>query len=156
MKVLRSEMEAYAPFFKKDYERTVQPWQGAKPSFTPVLRSKPGEIAIQIRIGGSKEAKNKWLYLDKGTRPHKIRVRRARFLAFASGKYRAGSSPNSTFTSRSTKASGPTVYKKEVHHPGFPARNFTQIIVNNHQRPFAQWMEAAMRKAAAASGHGGK
>lgn len=153
MKVLRTEMEKYAPFIKKDFERLVQPWEGDKPGFTPVLKSQTGQITIEIRVTGSKLAKDKFKWLNLGTKPHTIRARRAKYLRFQTG-YQPGSKPNQTFTSKPRKADGAFVQKKQVHHPGFPARNWSKLIVDAHQKPFERWMEAAMRQAAKASGHG--
>lgn len=155
MKTLRSEMEKYAPFIKKDFERLVQPWEGDKPKFVPVLKVKSSQIVIEIRVTGSKLAKNKFMWLNLGTKPHIIKAKRAKYLRFQTG-YQPGSKPNQTFTSKPKQADGAFVQKKQVHHPGFPARNWSKLLVDAHQKPFERWMEAAMRAAAKASGHGAK
>jgi hypothetical protein len=106
---------------------------------------------LQIRVLGPKKGRDKWRYLNEGTRPHKIRPKGNYPLRFQSG-YSAGSSPKSTFV-MGGKASGPEVFAKAVNHPGFPAREWSQLIVKEKQAPFERWMKAAMETAARVSGH---
>lgn len=150
--VLRQEMEKYAPFMIKDFEKVVQYWKGDKPRFVKAMIVRKDYIAIQIRVTGSEEARNKWIWLNEGTRPHKIRAKNAKRLQFRTGGA-AGSKPKSKFTIPATPADGAFVSKQEVNHPGFPAREWSLIILKEHEKPFQRWMEAAMRKAAQASGH---
>ncbi len=155
MDTLQAELEKYAPFLKKDFEHLVDYFTGAKPTFTPVIVTKPSEIAIQIRVVGPQEGREKFRWLNEGTKPHVIRAKRAKYLHFRTG-YQAGSRPGAVDTHRAGKAEGDWVRKQSVKHPGFPARNWSQLIVDAHQGPFRAWMEAAMRQAAKASNHGVK
>lgn len=153
--VLHKEMDKYAPFLVKDFERTTSRWGGAKPKFSPHLVTRADAIAIEIHVVGSEKGRNKWHWVNEGTRPHKIRAKNARYLHFQTGS-KASSRPGTTHTVRASKGSGGWVRKKEVRHPGTEARDWSGLIAKDHQRPFQQWMEAAMKAAAKASGHGEK
>jgi len=154
MRTLRGEMEKFAPFLVKDFEKTTAGWQGDKPKFTPVLKESAGEIVIQIRLAGNKHGREKWNWLNYGTAPHVIRAKNAPALRFQTG-YSAGSKPGTTFTSRASKSGG-WASAKEVHHPGTAAREWKDLIIKNNQPLFERWMSAAMRNAASESGHGAK
>lgn len=151
---LQAEMEKFAPFLVKDFEKTTVNWEGEKPTFTPVLRVEPGMLRLQIRVTGPQKGRDKWKWINAGTRPHKILPKRAKRLKFQTG-YQAGSTPGKTFTTRH-QATGEVVFSKGVNHPGNAPRNWSEIIVKENQRPFERWMTAAMQRAAAASGHGVK
>lgn len=155
MSVLDQEVRKYAPFLVNDYEKPTKAWQGDKPRFVPVFKTGGGRISITIRVLGPELGKNKWHWLDAGTKAHKIpkRVRKGKRLHFRSGKYQAGSRPGSLSTSRPGYPKGPFVSPKQVNHPGNAPRGWTEIIVRENQRAFERWMQAAMQHAARASGH---
>lgn len=153
MKVLAREMEKYAPFMVNDFERVVRPWDGEKPTFSPAFYVHlPNDMRLTIRVIGPEMGRNKWKWLNEGTQRHKIVAKNAPRLAFRGG-YQAGSKPNSKFTHKASAGKGPLQTPKEVMHPGNKPRNFTHLIILEHEKPFAEWMKAAMRRAAAASGH---
>lgn len=79
----------------------------------------------------------RWLWTDKGTKPHIIRARNAPRLAFPS-VFTPKSKPNSLKASAGSSG-GPTVYAMEVHHPGTEPRNFTKTI---HQRYHSDFKKA--------------
>lgn len=152
LRVLRGEMEKFAPHLVKEFEKTTAGWRGEKPKFTPVMKETSGEIRIQIRLAGPKKGREKWNWINYGTKPHRITPRRAKALRFQTG-YSAGSKPGTTFTSRASKSGG-WVSSQGVNHPGTEARGWKEIIVRENQPLFERWMSAAMRNAARASGHG--
>jgi hypothetical protein len=152
MRTLRGEMEKFAPFLVKDFEKTTAGWQGDKPKFTPVLKMDGAGITIQIRLAGSAHGREKWNWLNYGTKPHKIRAKAGKRLHFQTG-YSAGSKPGTTFTSRASRSGG-WASKDEVNHPGTAAREWKDLIIKDNQPLFERWMSAAMRNAAKASGHG--
>lgn len=67
-----------------------------------------------------------WNMLDQGTRPHTIRPKRAKILAFPSG-HTAKTQPRRLRSYRGG-SSGPTVFAPEVHHPGTEPREWTKVI----------------------------
>lgn len=119
----------------KDYRETVKTWK-RKPKFTASApRFERGNYVIAVgtddRIYG---------YVDKGTKRHRIRPRRARFLRFQSG-YTAKTIPLA-IRSRSGGASGATVFSRGVMHPGTEARKFSEVIaIRAHAR-----FEKALKK----------
>lgn len=83
-------------------------------------------------------------YVSKGTRPHIIRAKRAKYLAFGS-VYSPKTTVNSLDSSSGSR--GPTdTFRKEVHHPGTDARNFDKIAAKNARRVFPDAVRAAIRK----------
>lgn len=66
--------------------------------------------------------------------------------------YSAGSSPNSLFTIGASTGDQ-VVYAGHVRHPGTKARNWSELVVKNQQKPFTQWMQAAASKALRETGH---
>lgn len=149
-KVLESEFKKYAPFLVKDFDKTTRHWKGDKPTFEPHAKITSTEWRLKIRLAGPKEGRAKWNYLNEGTRPHVIRPKGNYPLRFRTG-YQAGSSPGTLFTFAGG-ATGPEVRAREVHHPGNAAREWSDLIVKDQQKPFERWMQAAMKRAAAASG----
>ena len=149
--ILQAEMKKFAPFLVKTFEHTTDSWQGEKPKFTPVFRKDGGALRIQVRLAGPKKGREKWLYVNYGTRPHKIKAKPGNTLRFQTG-YQAGSTPGQLRTARSSK-SGSWRSAKEVNHPGTEARNWKELIIKDYQVAFERWMGAAMSHAARASGH---
>lgn len=85
-------------------------------------------------------------FVDAGTKAHIIRPKRSKYLSFSSG-YRAktrvgviGSQPGGSF--------GDTVLAQEVHHPGFPGRQFTVRIKQRRQKTIEQETAQAVAKVA--------
>lgn len=152
-KVLETEFRKYAPFLIKDFERTTTNWKGEKPKFTPVIKGKveSGKMVLQIRVVGPQKGRDKWKWLNEGTSPHTIQPKGNYPLRFKSG-YTAGSRPKQLFTIGASSF-GDEVRAKEVHHPGFPAREWSDLIIKEHETSFYRWMKAAMERAARSSGH---
>lgn len=90
-------------------------------------------------------------YVHDGTRPHIIRPRRARALAFQSG-YRAKTTPGS-IKARGGGPTGTAVIRPFARHPGFAGRNFTPVIADNQEPLFAKEMQDRFEEGAAKSGH---
>lgn len=144
----------------KDYENVTRTWEH-KPRMIGdrgAQVSSP-QIGTQIRVmvGPDPADDNSRIfgYVDKGTRPHVIRPRRAKALAFVwggPGSYRAKT--RSGFLS--STAGGPTgslVFRKFVRHPGTKARNFTEQIQSKWQALSYREAADAVVKASRASGH---
>ena len=86
----------------------------------------------------------RWLWTDKGTKPHIIRPRNAKRLAFPS-VFQPKSQPNSLKAS-SGSSGGPTVYAQEVHHPGTEPRNFTKTIHTRYHSDFKRAVSDSIAK----------
>lgn len=153
MAVLEAEFEKYAPYLLSEFKKTTAHWKGEKPVFKAVMTPHKGRnIRLEIRVLGPQKGRDKWRWLNEGTKPHTIRPKGKGYpLRFQAG-YQAGSKPGQTFTTSGRK-SGEMVAAMEVHHPGTAAREWSELIEKMHQRPFERWMQAAMGHAAEASGH---
>lgn len=90
-------------------------------------------------------------FVHDGTRPHIIRPRRAKALAFGAN-YTAKTRPNA-IRAGSGGSSGGTVFSKGVPHPGITPRNFTPVIAKNQQPLFAKEMQDRFKEAVKKSGH---
>lgn len=86
-----------------------------------------------------------WRYVDAGTRPHIIRVRRARWLRFQAG-YQAKTRPGS-LVSGAGGPSGPFRFAKEVKHPGTKARNFSRALRAKWKTKWPQMVRDAIDQA---------
>lgn len=137
VKAIENALEGTAKAIRVDQLVTVQTWTH-KPQFT-IERSGEYEriIATSDEIYG---------YVDLGTRPHTIRARNAAQLRFQSG-YKAKTSPN-VIASRPGGKFGPTVYAREVKHPGTKARGFSKAIARKWNR---EWPRNLQRAIAAAN-----
>ena len=137
----------------KDFESTTRTWEH-KPRFETLLSlTGPGPVvlvATDDKIYG---------YVTRGTKPHLIW---AGYYTGKSGKralvYPGRSVPKTrpgVLGSGPGSRSGPTMVRPYVQHPGTKARRFDELIERNWRSRFRRDMEAAMRRAAAKSGHGG-
>lgn len=136
IKAIENAMEGTAKAIKVDLLVTAQTWTH-KPTFTI---ERPGDYERVISTGSKIYG-----YVSEGTRPHIIRPRNAQRLAFQTG-YKAKTSPN-VIASRPGGKFGPTVYSREVKHPGTQARNFTKAIGKKWGREFPRTLQRAIAAA---------
>ena len=145
---LLNGLRSVARAVERDYKETVKTWE-TKVEFETIISLRGGKA--EFLVGTSSKI---YEYVDKGTRPHVIKPKKAKFLRFQSG-YRAKTTPG-VISSGSGGRSGDVVYSKGVMHPGTKARNFSKLINKKYERRFKDEMHAAMRRAAQKSGHGVK
>lgn len=129
-----------------DFNKTTRTWEHNVDFKGVVKDSREGvtvEVSTKDKIYG---------YVDQGTRPHIIRPRRAKALAFAS-RYKAKTTVR-VIGSHKGGSGGKTVFAQEVHHPGTDAREFSHLIQAKWQPRLKRQVEAAIAKAARRSGHG--
>ncbi len=148
---LLNEMRKVGTAVKKDYEKTTRTWKH-KPKFeVSVSLKQPGPTLI---VETDDEI---YRYVDKGTKPHLI------FAGIYTGK---SSKKALSFPVRSAPKTRPgmlrsmpgfkssaKVARPYVQHPGSKPRGFEEAIGKIWTPKYKRWMEAAMRKAARASGH---
>lgn len=126
-----------------DFESTVSTWL-TPVSFRGQKIITTSGIGIQVQpSGGGAEI---WSYVNEGTRPHVIRPKFARSLAFRSG-YRPKTRPG-RIKSGSGGPSGSTLFAQQVMHPGTEARDFTRLIAEKWKPEFKRIGENAMRRVA--------
>lgn len=139
--VVNDELYRVAVDMRGDFEKTTKTWE------TPV------SFGITKHLKGWKvETKSEiYKFVDKGTRAHVIRPKRAGGVLAFKGQYSAKTSPG-VIGSRAGGAKGNTVVTKEVHHPGTRARNFTQIIYRKWQKQVPRRVQKAIKGGVEAAG----
>lgn len=90
--------------------------------------------------------------LDKGAKPHKIRAKKAKALAFNTF-FRAKTKPN-TLSSSAGKSAPPVGFAKEVQHPGIKARAWTRLVLKRSRPRFQRNVDKAVRVAVARANKG--
>lgn len=152
MQHVNREAVKYGAFIKKDFERLTSPWRGDKPEWVLVTTISGDGIFLEVRPRDfSDQGALKFIWIDKGTKPHDIFPVNADRLRFTV-PYTAGSAPGKLFTTPSSTG-GEVVYADHVRHPGTKARNWSDLTAKNHQKPFTSWMTAAFRQALRSTGH---
>ena len=137
LNALRAEGKIVA----KEFDKTTRTWKGVKPKFEVLIGLDGKDATVVVGPTGSKLAVSKWVWIDQGTRAHRIRAKKAPFLAFRSG-FKPKTMPNK-ITSFPGKSFGSWVFKKEVRHPGTKPRSFTIIVVKRRAEPFRRAMVKA-------------
>lgn len=142
----------------KDYARTTDKWE-TKVKFHAETRSSVSgsaytgkfvtEYKIEIKVSDDEGGKI-WGYVNGGTPPHVINVKKAKALHFLS-EYTPKTTPGSYISGRGGSG-GSDVYTKQVRHPGTKARNFDETIAQNRQKWFDSEMIMALWKAAQKAG----
>lgn len=109
---------------KVDLQVPTQTWKNEhKANF--IIVKQPGKRLVQT-------SDTPYIYVDQGTKPHVIRAKNAKVLAFQAN-YQAKTSPR-WIGSRAGGPSGPMVYTPEVHHPGFEGRAFSETVAEKWQK----------------------
>lgn len=132
LKTLQAEGRGIA----REFDKTTATWQGERPKFEVLIGLTGNDATVVVGPSGSDKAVNKWVWLDKGTKPHLIRARNKPRLVF-----KAGYSPKTkvgAFTSFPGGSYGPTVATFQVQHPGTEARGWSKLIVKQRQKRFKQ------------------
>lgn len=135
VKALETAQQRAAKELLQDYQKTTQTWDN-QPAWT--VRVSKREIAVFTKS-------EIWGWVDKGTRPHTIRVRRAKALAFASG-YTAKTRPGSIIATAGGP-SGDTRFAIEVNHPGTKPRGFSVRLRAKWKQKWPRDLQAAITKA---------
>lgn len=130
----------------KDYQATTRTWDH-KVNFRAELTINPNG-GVSITVDTDDEI---YTFVHNGTRPHVIRPKVGKRLAFQ-GTYTAKTAPG-VIQSKSGGASGEFSYSAGVNHPGTKARNFTKVIFNKWRPFFERSMQRALDEGAKRSGH---
>lgn len=123
----------------EDFEQTTRTWD-----------HKVNFVIIETRRGGSYSVgvgtdDDIYKYVDKGTRAHTIRPRRANYLRFREG-HRAKTRRGRLKSGRGGSFGG-FVYRKRVRHPGTEARDFTGLIEKRWKRPSVRLIQKRLTRA---------
>lgn len=129
---------------KKLFKQTVFGWSAAKkPDFSFTQNVSSNSIGVNIFPSGN--GADIYGLVNAGSPRHTI-IPRKFFLQFRPG-YRAATRPGSLMSSRAYR-SGKTVQGSRVNHPGFKARNFTQLIAKEYAPEFTKEMQEAINRVA--------
>lgn len=139
---LLNALRAEGTAIKREYQKTTATWRN-KPDFAEAISLAGGDATVLVAPDGP-HAKQ-FGYVDKGTRPHIIRSRRAKVLRFGSS-YTAKTTPG--VIGSSGGGSSGQAFSRLVHHPGTEARRFSEIIQERRKKPFRQAMIKAMQRGA--------
>jgi len=152
-KALTTGAQKAANAMAADMDRLTRYWSNPV-KFVGKIKMKRDLIELTAR---PKSPRSKWVkifgYVDEGTPPHIIRARKKPALAFAS-KSKAGSKPNSTTVSKSSRGKVDTL-RKVVRHPGNKPRNWTKLRIAEwrRERKLSKYGLEAMKVAVNVSGH---
>lgn len=124
-----------------DFRKTTRTWEH-KVVFGVTVLSRGGEHLAAV--GTNDEI---YRYVDQGTRPHEIRARRKKFLAYRKGGFRAKTTPRKLSSSSGARATGPLRRPKAVMHPGTDAREFSKEVAKKWRNPSARLIQEAITDA---------
>jgi hypothetical protein len=127
IKAIDTGMKSASESLRVDFVATTNTWK-RKPKFE---RYEIG--TLQYIIGTDDPI---WAMLERGTRPHIIRIRRARFLRFnwdGYGSYGAKTRPN-FLGSKNARYPKTPQRRIQVKHPGTEARNWIDTAQQKYQK----------------------
>lgn len=139
-KVMQDATYKSAALMMRDLQATVQTWT-KKPKFDITITQQGGNYSVTAATDDEIYG-----YVNDGTKPHEIKPKRSKYLRFSSGykaKTRVG-----IIGSNDGGAFGDDVFSKGVHHPGFPAREFTKKIAQRRQVTVRQLISDGIAKVA--------
>ena len=125
------------------FEKTTATWTH-QPTFTNQRTRQGYTVGTDDRIYG---------FVDRGTRAHEIRPRRAGGILRFTGPYHAKTKPN-VIASYGGGRGRVAVWARRVMHPGTEPRNFSKIIRERVQSQAPNKLRAALRAVTASEGFG--
>jgi len=134
------------PHFIDAFKRVVANWKH-KVEFKARKFIRVDKIWLDVFPAG--DNKDIWTFVTKGTRPHPIRPRRAKTLAFlwgGKGSYKPKTAPVGKFGGPGVVSGGTMFFSKGVNHPGSEAREFEKTIKEDNKAWFSRTMENAWRR----------
>ena len=132
---IRKDLAAVAIAHKRSLERIVADWSTAtRPTFEAKTVVTAQRIGVNLTTKEANRTKPIWKWIDKtGTKRHKIPKRpkpgrsRLRFRTGYQSKTKAGPARHGG----AGRATGPVVYARQVTHPGFPPRRFSEQVMKD-------------------------
>jgi hypothetical protein len=143
--VERTMRQKIAPKLLGYHKRITNEWSGEKPNWEAKTEDAGDHISTKVQAPPSHGA-DKWVWL-RGTEPHTIKPKSAGgTLAFPTG-YQPRTRPGAGGQYKGPgKATGETVFAKEVKHPGTKPRKLEEAIVRWIKPYFYKEIENAMRR----------
>jgi hypothetical protein len=131
------------PALIKSHNLVVANWKH-KPKFQTRKDIRPNKITMSVfPVGDNAEI---YTFVDQGTRPHVIKAKNAPRLVFQTGyKPKTLARPARTVSGGGV-ATGPTVFAKQVQHPGSEAREFSETIAEDIKPDFKRTIENTFKQ----------
>ena len=128
-------MAKVAKAHQKSLERVVYNWSSStKPKFSVKTVVTAQRIGVNLTVKEADRKRPVWKWVDQtGTKPHKIPKKPktgVSRLRFRTG-YQAKTKPNPARFGGSGRSTGPIHFARQVNHPGFPPRKFSQKILKD-------------------------
>lgn len=114
-------------------ERVTDPWEH-QVKWATRKTVKNGALTLYMWPSTNKDI---WTFVSRGTKPHIIKPRYKKALAFPTG-YQPHTKPSGPSYSGPGVASGPTVVRDHVHHPGTKGRHFEEA--------FGRWIKPYLER----------
>ena len=147
MKEIRRTIEnKVKPSLIKRFEEVVADWD-TKIKFIAKTNITSNQISVTVRPSG-RNAKI-WRFVSEGTKPHKIRPKNAKVLAFVwggAGSYKPKTKPIGQFGGPGRVSNGSLRFFPGVDHPGSKARQFEKSIAKKEERRFQGFITQAIRR----------
>jgi len=131
-----NELRKEGTVIKREFEKTVATWDGAKPTFKVAIGLTGQDAIVLVGPAGSTEGAQKWVWLNDGTRPHPIAAKNVPNLVFRHGSGFKAKTKVKVFGSGPGANTGALVKKKRVQHPGIEARDWTGEIARLRRKAF--------------------
>jgi hypothetical protein len=159
-KLVAQELKPVAKAMEKSRAKIVADWDH-KPQFQAQITVKPDRIEIDVVVrrgtrlpSSDATTSDLWKWLDQtGTKAHPIpkQPKTNGYLVFpwgGPGSYQPKTSPNpARYGGPGRVVNAQTVYRKQVQHPGFKPRHFSDEIDPDIEKDFYNAIERARRKA---------
>jgi hypothetical protein len=136
---IRKDLEKVGKSLEKSHERVVANWSAeTRPTFRVKTVVTGQRIGVNMTVREANRKKPIWKWVNEtGTKKHKIpkRPKRAGGLHFRTG-YQPKTKPSPARFGGAGRATGPWRSAKQVTHPGFPPRRFTEQILKDLRPEF--------------------
>lgn len=135
----KAQQDKIVPALKNLFRQTVEGWQNPPEFMSEKIRT-PNSIGVRVFAGGPNA--EKYALVVKGSPRHPIYPKNRGLLYFRPG-YVPSTKPR-VLSSRAYSRSGDYVSASKVDHPGFEAREFDQVIGEQHKPDFERDMQDAI------------
>ena len=147
-------MEDMAEAIIEDFEKLTQFWKGPKPKWKVLFFTTRGRISFQVQLANpASEAAKIFGYLDKGTKAHIIRPKKAGGVLVFRENYTPGSFRNSLRVRRSSSSGKQVFVRGPVPHPGSDPRNWSVLIAEKWDSDAVDFMDPFVDEAVVETGH---
>lgn len=147
---IRKDLAKAGTALEKSLERVVSDWSSeTKPTFKVKTVVTASRIGLNLTVREANRKKPVWKWVDKtGTKKHKIpkQPKRGRSrLRFRTG-YQSRTGARPARFGGPGRATGPVRYARQVTHPGFPPRKFTETILKDLRPEFNRAVKNGARR----------